>query len=64
MSCQKAKYKIVCAQSTLLKMDVLTLDQFGRLLIPKEIREQLKLTLASQFTLEVQDGKLILEPLP
>jgi AbrB family looped-hinge helix DNA binding protein len=45
-------------------MDVLTLDQFGRLLIPKEIREQLGLTIATQFTLAVQDGKLILEPLP
>jgi AbrB family looped-hinge helix DNA binding protein len=45
-------------------MDVLTLDQSGRLLIPKEIREQLGLTNTTQFTLAVQDGKLILEPLP
>jgi len=45
-------------------MDVLTLDQFGRLLIPQEIRQQLGLTIATQFTLAVQDGKLILEPLP
>ncbi|GAB4193354.1 MAG: AbrB/MazE/SpoVT family DNA-binding domain-containing protein [Coleofasciculaceae cyanobacterium] len=44
-------------------MAVLTLDQFGRLLIPEEIREQLGLTSATQFTLVVQDGKLILEPL-
>ena len=45
-------------------MAVLTLDQFGRLLIPEEIRKQLALTSATQFTLVVQDGKLILEPLP
>jgi AbrB family looped-hinge helix DNA binding protein len=64
MPCQKAKYKIVCAESTLLKMDVLTLDRFGRLVIPKEIREQLGLTSTTQFTLAVQDDKLILEPLP
>ncbi len=44
-------------------MDVLTLDQFGRLLIPQEIREQLGVTSTTQFTLAVQDGKLILEPL-
>jgi bifunctional DNA-binding transcriptional regulator/antitoxin component of YhaV-PrlF toxin-antitoxin module len=35
-------------------MDVLTLDQFGRLLIPQEIREQLELTSTTQFTLAVQ----------
>jgi bifunctional DNA-binding transcriptional regulator/antitoxin component of YhaV-PrlF toxin-antitoxin module len=45
-------------------MDILTLDQFGRLLIPNEIREQLGVTSTTQFTLAVQDGKLILEPLP
>ncbi len=45
-------------------MDVLTLDELGRLLIPKEIRERLGLTSATQFTFVVQDGKLILEPLP
>jgi len=44
-------------------MAVLTLDQFDRLLIPKEIREQLGLTSITQFTWAVQDGKLILEPL-
>lgn len=47
-----------------MNMDVLTLDQSGRLLIPNEIREQLGLTSTTQFTLAVQDGKLILEPLP
>ncbi|MBD1934159.1 MULTISPECIES: AbrB family transcriptional regulator [Cyanophyceae] len=45
-------------------MDILTLDQFGRLLIPNEIREQLGVTSTTQFTLAAQDGKLILEPLP
>jgi AbrB family looped-hinge helix DNA binding protein len=45
-------------------MDVLTLDELGRLLIPKQIREQLGLTSVTQFTLAVQEGKLILEPLP
>ena len=45
-------------------MDVLTLDQFGRILIPQEIREQLELTSTTQFTLAVQDGKLIVEHLP
>ena len=47
-----------------MNMDVLTFDQSGRLLIPQEIREQLGLTSTTQFTLAVQDGKLILEPLP
>jgi AbrB family looped-hinge helix DNA binding protein len=45
-------------------MDILTLDQSGRVLIPKEIQEQLGITSTTQFTLVVQDGKLILEPLP
>ena len=45
-------------------MDILLLDKFGRQLNPKEIREQLGLMNTTQFTLEVQDGKLILEPLP
>ncbi|MFE1746898.1 AbrB family transcriptional regulator [Coleofasciculus sp. H7-2] len=45
-------------------MDILTLEQFGRLLIPNEIREQLGVTSTTQFTLAVQDAKLILEPLP
>lgn len=45
-------------------MNILSLDKFGRLLIPKEIQEQLGLTSATEFALEVQDGKLILKPLP
>jgi AbrB family looped-hinge helix DNA binding protein len=44
-------------------MAVLTLDELGRLLIPEEIREQLGVTSGTEFTLVVQDGKLILEPL-
>lgn len=44
-------------------MDILTLDQFGHLLIPQEIREQLGATSATQSSLVVKNGKLILEPL-
>jgi len=45
-------------------MDLVTLDKFGRVLIPKNVREQLGLAIATQLTLEVIDGKLMLVPLP
>ena len=43
-------------------MDLVTLDKFGRVLIPKKVREQLGLAIATQLALEVIDGKLMLVP--
>jgi bifunctional DNA-binding transcriptional regulator/antitoxin component of YhaV-PrlF toxin-antitoxin module len=43
-------------------MDILTLDHLGRVLIPRKVREQLKLTDESQLYLRVQGDRLILEP--
>jgi AbrB family looped-hinge helix DNA binding protein len=44
-------------------MDILTLDNLGRVLIPRKVREQLGLTHETQLNLQIQDGRLILEPL-
>lgn len=43
-------------------MELLTLDQFGRIQIPERVREQLGLKDEDCFTLEIQGGKLILQP--
>ncbi|NER36900.1 MAG: AbrB/MazE/SpoVT family DNA-binding domain-containing protein [Oscillatoria sp. SIO1A7] len=45
-------------------MNVLTLDELGRIALPQKVLEQAGLGHATQFNLEIQDGKLILEPLP
>lgn len=45
-------------------MDVLTINQSGQVQLPQKVREQLGLTDLSQLTLEVQDGKIILVPVP
>lgn len=45
-------------------MDVLTIDQSGQVQLPQNVREQLGLTDLSQLTLEIQDGKIILVPVP
>ncbi|NMG20408.1 AbrB/MazE/SpoVT family DNA-binding domain-containing protein [Brasilonema bromeliae] len=44
-------------------MEIVRLDNFGRVLIPKNVREQLGLTNATQFSLSIQDDKLVLSPL-
>lgn len=45
-------------------MELLTLDQFGRIQIPERVREQLGLKDEDCLALEIQEGKLILQPLP
>jgi AbrB family looped-hinge helix DNA binding protein len=44
-------------------MTAITIDPSGRILIPKNIRHQLGLLPDSQLNLQIQDGKLILEPI-
>lgn len=44
-------------------MDILTVDQLGRVQLPANVREQLGLADSTQLKLAVQDGKIILEPL-
>ena len=45
-------------------MDILTVDQLGRVQLPANVREQLGLADSTQLKLEVQDGKIVLEPVP
>lgn len=44
-------------------MQLLTIDESGRILLPKQVREQLGLNIQDRLSLEVKDGKLILQPL-
>ena len=44
-------------------MELVTLNQSGYLQIPEIIRQQLGLNNESKLSLEVQDGKLILNPI-
>ncbi|UFP96116.1 AbrB/MazE/SpoVT family DNA-binding domain-containing protein [Gloeobacter morelensis] len=44
-------------------MDTLTLDRFGRILIPKKVRDQLGLSAADKLDLEVRDGVILLAPI-
>lgn len=44
-------------------MDILTIDQLGRVQLPINVREQLGLADSTQLKLAVQDGKIVLEPL-
>jgi bifunctional DNA-binding transcriptional regulator/antitoxin component of YhaV-PrlF toxin-antitoxin module len=45
-------------------MEILTLDETGRILIPPSIQKQLDLTPAiSKLTIEIEGGKLILKPI-
>ena len=43
---------------------LIQLSSKGRLIIPKKIRESLKLQNNSQLRVRVTNGKIILEPLP
>ena len=45
-------------------MELLTVDECGRVLIPQKLREQLGLHNDAQLSVEIQDGKLVLTPLP
>jgi AbrB family looped-hinge helix DNA binding protein len=43
-------------------MSVVSIDKFGRVLIPKKVREQLALQAGGALELSVEAGKLILSP--
>ena len=47
----------------MVDMEVVTLDQSRCIQIPQTLLEQLGIEHESQFSLEVEDGKLILNPL-
>jgi bifunctional DNA-binding transcriptional regulator/antitoxin component of YhaV-PrlF toxin-antitoxin module len=48
----------------MILMEILSLDETGRILIPPSIQKQLELTPAiSKLTIEIEGGKLILKPL-
>lgn len=42
-------------------MEKVKLDRFGRVLIPKRVRDRLSLTPGEELALGVEDGKVILE---
>jgi AbrB family looped-hinge helix DNA binding protein len=44
-------------------MELLTVDESGRVVLPQEIREQLGLNTQTRLSLEVKDGQLILKPI-
>lgn len=44
-------------------MQLLTIEEFGRILLPKQVRDQLGLNIQDRLSLEVKDGQLILQPL-
>jgi AbrB family looped-hinge helix DNA binding protein len=43
-------------------METVTLDRFGRVLIPKLLRQQLRLKPNSQLEMRVLDGEITLRP--
>lgn len=43
-------------------MTVLTIDNLGRVMLPEEIRQTLGLNPEEQLTLEIQEGKIVLQP--
>jgi len=45
-------------------MTVLTIDSLGRVMLPEGIRQTLGLNPEDQLTLEIQDGKIVLQPVP
>lgn len=45
-------------------MELITIDESGRVFIPQDIRQQMGLNPGSQLTLEVNQGKLIIKPFP
>ncbi|MBV9387590.1 MAG: AbrB/MazE/SpoVT family DNA-binding domain-containing protein [Chroococcidiopsidaceae cyanobacterium CP_BM_ER_R8_30] len=45
-------------------MKLLTIDESGRVLIPKQVREQLGINTPAQLSLEIKEGQIILQPIP
>ncbi|MES1023398.1 AbrB/MazE/SpoVT family DNA-binding domain-containing protein [Gloeocapsa sp. BRSZ] len=44
-------------------MELLTVDASGRVLIPKKVREQLGIDTQAQLSLEIEEGRIILQPI-
>lgn len=44
-------------------MELLTVDASGRVLIPKNVREQLGINTQAQLSLEIEEGRIILQPI-
>lgn len=44
-------------------MELLTVDASGRILIPKKVREQLGINTQAQLSLEIEEGRIILQPI-
>ncbi len=44
-------------------MEALTVDQFGRIEIPENIRQQLGINQETKLSLKIENGELILKPL-
>lgn len=44
-------------------MELLTVDASGRVLIPKKVREQLGISTQAQLSLEIEEGRIILQPI-
>lgn len=45
-------------------MELLTIDESGCVLIPKQVREQLGINTLTQVSLEIEEGRIILQPIP
>lgn len=45
-------------------MELTTIDESGRVLIPKQVREQLGINTEAQLSLEIKEGQIILQPIP
>lgn len=44
-------------------MELLTVDASGRVLIPKKVLEQLGINTQAQLSLEIEEGRIILQPI-
>lgn len=44
-------------------MELTTIDESGRVLIPKQVREQLGINTEAQLSLEIKEGRIILQPI-
>lgn len=44
-------------------MELITIDESGRVLIPKQVREQLGIKTEAQLSLEIKEGRIILQPI-
>lgn len=42
----------------------ITIDELGHILIPKQVRERLGIDAQARLSLEIKDGRIILQPIP